>query len=148
MCTGDYVGGPYTNMQNFIQIGQAVSFLRMRDFARIWIKADSAVFFIFFFWGGILENTHTAQIASPMLQFQLLRSGRRDVRDTPWSQLCENVTSSTKPEVLNIATPPEEDRAAQKIRRSSAVWFSIYASRQTDRHTHRHAHRNTSAVRK
>jgi len=36
-----------TNVQNFIQIGSEVSFLRMRDFAPLGASA---------IWGGILDN--------------------------------------------------------------------------------------------
>jgi len=56
--------------------------------------------------------------------------------------MCENMTSSTKPEMHNVnATPLEEDRATattgnmQKNRRGSAVRFSSYANGETDKRT-------------
>jgi len=62
-----------------------------------------------------------------------------------------NMTSSTKPEMHNIATPSEEDWATaqwhsqheQIIRWNSALWYSSYVSRQTDRQTNRHTQQNT-----
>ena len=57
-------------------------------------------------------------------------------------QLCENVTSSTKPEVL-IALSSKEDWAmatgnVQKIWWNLDMLFSKYASRQTDRSANVH----------
>ena len=59
----------------------------------------------------------------------------------PWDPLCKNVTSSTKPEVRNVLkcrqrrteTRPQATRT--NIWWNSAVWFSSYASGQTDRQT-------------
>jgi len=51
---------------------------------------------------------------------------------------CENMTSSTKPEVHNISQRRQRSIEPwpypQKCK-SSAVWFSYYANRRTDKHT-------------
>jgi len=42
--------GMPTNVQNFIQIGSGVSFLRMRDFAPLWAKLHG------YLGGGLIDN--------------------------------------------------------------------------------------------
>jgi len=51
--------------------------------------------------------------------------------------LGENMTSSTKPEVHTVSQDDDRVTAGNnaKIGRSSAVWFTSYASGQTDRQT-------------
>ena len=68
----------------------------------------------------------------------------RNTHDAP---SCENMTSSTKPEVHNISQRrhAEADRATvtgntYKNWRSSFVWFSSYVSGQTDRQTNKHTY--------
>ena len=59
----------------------------------------------------------------------------------PW---CENITISTKPEVHNVSprrqrrTEPRRHATRTKNWWNSAVWFSSYASGQTDRQTYTH----------
>jgi len=53
--------------------------------------------------------------------------------------LCENMTSSTKPEVHNVSQRRQrraEPQSQATFAKNSAMWFSSYVSRQTHKHTH------------
>jgi len=62
--------------------------------------------------------------------------------------LCENMTSSTKQEVHNIAKLPEEDRAtAENFGKVMPCGFRVTrADRQTDRQTDRQANSHTVLI--
>jgi len=68
--------------------------------------------------------------------------GIHTTHDAPYGQ-CENITPSTKPEVHDIATLPQEDRARatsnmhKNLVKFGSVVFQLYerADRQTDRQT-------------
>ena len=76
------------------------------------------------------------------------RSPLRNTYDAPYSTLCKNMTSSTKPEVHNITTPSEEDQATTTgSMHKKLVWFGRVVSEiceWTDRQTDRHTDYNTS----
>jgi len=64
----------------------------------------------------------------------------------PFAPLCENMTSSRKPEVQRIALPPKNDRATAKGNMYGKFGIVVlrYKSGQTNRQTYRHADHNTS----